>query len=156
MKLYHGSNAEIEVIDLSRGRKGKDFGKGFYLSADFMQAVEFASTVTRREGEGVPSVTSFEFEETASKCLNIKTFEGYSKEWAEFVLTNRQNNSNIQAHNYDIVIGPIADDAVGVQIRQLLRGFISLDVFLEKLKYKKVTIQYFFGTENALELLKKL
>ena len=34
MKLYHGSNVSIETIDLKRGRKGKDFGQGFYLSAD--------------------------------------------------------------------------------------------------------------------------
>ena len=32
MKLYHGSNITIETIDLSKGRLGKDFGKGFYLS----------------------------------------------------------------------------------------------------------------------------
>ena len=35
MKLYHGSNIEIEVIDLTKGRKGKDFGRGFYLSEDY-------------------------------------------------------------------------------------------------------------------------
>ena len=29
MKLFHGSNVEIESIDLARGRRGKDFGKGF-------------------------------------------------------------------------------------------------------------------------------
>ena len=38
MKLYHGSNVSIETIDLKRGRKGKDFGQGFYLSADRNQA----------------------------------------------------------------------------------------------------------------------
>lgn len=37
MKLYHGSNVSIETIDLKRGRKGKDFGQGFYLSADRYQ-----------------------------------------------------------------------------------------------------------------------
>ena len=35
--LYHGSNVSIETIDLKRGRKGKDFGQGFYLSADRYQ-----------------------------------------------------------------------------------------------------------------------
>ena len=34
MKLYHGSNMSIGEIDLKRGRRGKDFGQGFYLSAD--------------------------------------------------------------------------------------------------------------------------
>lgn len=57
MKLYHGSNIEIGQVNLQHGRKGKDFGQGFYLSPDFMQAVEFAATVVRREGCGVPTVT---------------------------------------------------------------------------------------------------
>lgn len=32
IELYHGSNVEIKTIDLSRSRKGKDFGCGFYLN----------------------------------------------------------------------------------------------------------------------------
>ena len=156
MKLYHGSNVEIEYVDLSRGRRGKDFGKGFYANPDYMQAVEFCSNVVRREGSGIPTVTSFEFDASALECLNVKRFEGYSKEWAEFILMNRNNISDKPAHDFDIVIGPIADDGVGTQIRRLSRGFITFDAFLEELKYSKVTYQYFFGTEQALTYLKKL
>ena len=125
MKLYHGSNVEIECVDMARGRRGKDFGKGFYANPDYMQAVEFCSNVVRRE-------------------------------WAEFILMNRNNSSDVPAHHYDIVVGPIADDGVGTQIRRLSRGFITFDAFLEELKYCKVSIQYFFGTENALKYLKKI
>ena len=39
MKLYHGSNVDIETIDLSKSRPFKDFGKAFYLSADEQQAM---------------------------------------------------------------------------------------------------------------------
>lgn len=35
MKLYHGSDTAIELIDLDKSKPYKDFGKGFYLSADF-------------------------------------------------------------------------------------------------------------------------
>ena len=156
MRLYHGSNVEIDIIDLNRGRRGKDFGKGFYANPDYKQAVEFCSNVIRREGCGVPTVTTFEFDESALELLNVKRFEGYSKEWAEFILMNRSNNSDVSAHQFDIVIGPIADDGVGTQIRRLSRGFITFDAFLEELKYSKVTYQYFFGTEQALTYLKKL
>ncbi len=31
MILYHGTNADIEPIDLTKGLRYKDFGKGFYL-----------------------------------------------------------------------------------------------------------------------------
>jgi hypothetical protein len=156
MKLYHGSNVEIGYVDLSRGRRGKDFGKGFYANPDYMQAVEFCSNVVRREGSGVPTVTSFDFDESALDVLNVMRFDGYSKEWAEFILMNRNNSSDVPAHHYDIVVGPIADDGVGTQIRRLSRGFITFDAFLEELKYCKVSIQYFFGTEKALKYLKKI
>lgn len=156
MKLFHGSNVEIESIDLARGRRGKDFGKGFYANPDYMQAVEFCTTVIRREGVGIPTVTSFDFDESALNVLNVMRFDGYSKEWAEFILLNRNNTSDVPAHDYDIVVGPIADDGVGTQIRRLSRGFITFDAFLEELKYSKVSIQYFFGTEEAIKYLKKI
>lgn len=34
MILYHGSNVEIESVDFEKSKPGKDFGIGFYLSAD--------------------------------------------------------------------------------------------------------------------------
>ena len=49
------------------------------------------------------------------------------------MLTNHRNRLDEQIHPYDIVVGPIADDAVGVQIRQLSRGFITFDKFLESI-----------------------
>lgn len=115
-----------------------------------------SENVVRREACGTPIVTKFEFDTNAFTSLNACHFDGYTKEWAEFILANRQNKSDKQIHSYDIVIGPIANDAVGVQIRQFSRGFISFDRFLESIKYVKPTIQYFFGTEQALQTLKKL
>lgn len=156
MKLYHGSNIEITAVDLNRTRRGKDFGRGFYVSADYMQAVEFAENVVRREGFGVPTVSSFEFDESYFSQLSIKQFDGYTREWAEFVLANRNNNSDVTLHSYDVVIGPIADDSVGTQIRRLMQGYISFDNFLEEIKYKRTTIQYYFGTEKSLRFLKKI
>lgn len=156
MRLYHGSNVEIEVIDLNRGRRGKDFGRGFYANPDYKQAVEFCSNVVRREGQGVPTVTAFEFDESSLEKMNVKRFDGYSREWAEFVLLNRNNHTEAPMHSYDVVIGPIADDGVGVQIRRLLRGYITFDVFLESLKHTQVTYQYFFGSEAAVKYLRKL
>lgn len=156
MKLYHGSNVEINAIDLSRGRQGKDFGKGFYTNPDYMQAVNFCNNVIRREGHGIPTVTSFEFDESALKALKVKHFDGYTKEWAEFVLMNRNNNTGKSAHQYDIVIGPIADDGVGTLIRRLTRGYITFDAFLNGLKHVEITYQYFFGTDEAIKYLKKI
>lgn len=34
MILYHGTNTDIESIDLPRSLNHKDFGKGFYLTPE--------------------------------------------------------------------------------------------------------------------------
>ena len=39
MILYHGSNQPIADIDLSRGKKFKDFGQGFYTTHIKEQAI---------------------------------------------------------------------------------------------------------------------
>jgi hypothetical protein len=38
IQLYHGSTVSIERIDLQKSCPNKDFGRGFYLSADRQQA----------------------------------------------------------------------------------------------------------------------
>lgn len=138
MILYHGSNTEIHAIDLNQSMRGKDFGQGFYLSADQRQAEEMATFKTLQFG-GCPIVNAFEFDETllSNSSLNTKIFDDYSLEWAEFIFANRNNMTDIPIHEYDIVYGPIADDRVGVQIRNLIEGNITIDVFLERLKYIK-------------------
>ena len=46
MKLYHGSNMEIDKPDLSRSKPFKDFGQGFYLSPGYEQAHALAKQKT--------------------------------------------------------------------------------------------------------------
>ncbi len=158
MILYHGSNVGIESVDLSHSSVGKDFGCGFYLTASKEQAERMGRRRARLYG-GEMVVTSFEFNEDAAReaGLNIKEFESYSKEWADFILANRKNDTRTQIHDFDIVHGPIANDDVGYQIRRLLAGIITIDTFLEELKYKEgITYQYFFATERSAQFLKKL
>lgn len=82
-RLYHGSNLAIDRIDLSRSKRGKDFGQGFYLNSNPEQAMAMAVRTTRFLNEGKLTLTCFEFEEAiADKMgLNIKAFPDYSEEW---------------------------------------------------------------------------
>lgn len=158
LKLYHGSNVTIDEIDLCRSRKGKDFGCGFYLNPDKSQALEMAVRTAKRLQEGEPIVNAYLFDENllADKDtpLSVKVFEEYSKEWAEFVLMNRRNMTSTPAHPYDIVIGPIADDTVGLQMRRFMLGYIDIDRMIEELRFHKPAVQYFFGTEKAISYLR--
>lgn len=157
--LYHGSNVKIERIDLSRSKRGKDFGQGFYLNANKQQALDMAVRTARTLMTGCPTINAFEFDETLlvnPTGLNIKIFEDYSPEWAEFVLMNRNNRTDIPAHPYDIVVGPIANDTVGVQIRRFINGYIPMNVLIEELRYRgNHAVQYFFGTQKVINLLNK-
>lgn len=42
MLVYHGTNADIEEIDLQRGSRFKDFGQGFYVTPDLETAQRMA------------------------------------------------------------------------------------------------------------------
>lgn len=76
IRLYHGSNVVIEQIDLSRSKRGKDFGQGFYLNANPDQAMEMAARTTRFLNEGTPILSCFEFDEDEAikNGQNIKIF----------------------------------------------------------------------------------
>lgn len=153
--LYHGSYTAIDKIELRRGRRGKDFGQGFYLSDNLDQAKRMAEIAVAREGKGTPIITSYDFDEDRMENDALKTlyFESYSEDWAKFIFMNRNNRSYIQAHDYDFVYGPIADDRVGVQIRLFQQEYISIETLVERLKFIRPTFQYFFGTAVSLNYI---
>ena len=159
MILYHGSNVNIEVPNLSKSKPYKDFGQGFYLSADKNQALRMAEQKTLQLLIGEPIVSEFEFDETLLQGneLKVKIFEDYSVEWANFILQNRDVHNQHPIHDYDIVYGPIADDGVTFQLRRFQAGTITIEELVKELKYAKgITFQYFFGTIKALEELKRI
>lgn len=159
MKLFHGSNIKIDIPDLAHSKPNKDFGRGFYLSADKSQAQDMAKQKVDQTQKGTAEVTEFLFDESImqSNELKILIFEDYCEEWAKFVVANRNSKSEFSANDYDIVYGPIADDGVTFQLRRFEGGVITLPKLVEELKYAKgITFQYFFGTERALKLLKRL
>jgi hypothetical protein len=159
MILYHGSNVKIEFPNLEKSKPYKDFGRGFYLSADKNQALRMAEQKTLQLLIGEPIVSEFNFDETLlqSNELKVKIFDDYSVEWANFILQNRDVHNQHPIHEYDIVYGPIADDGVTFQLRRYQAGTISIDELVKELQYAKgITFQYFFGTSLALEKLKRL
>lgn len=159
MKLYHGSNMRVTEPDLKRSKPFKDFGQGFYLSAEEQQAKDQAISKVDQMKAGEPIINEFIFDESllTSSELKVKVFDDYSVEWAEFVLMNRDSKIAQPSHDYDIVYGPIADDGVNYQLRRYWGGVITLPKLIEELKYAKgITFQYFFGTERALKKLKAL
>jgi hypothetical protein len=158
MTLYHGTNADIELIDLTKGMRHKDFGKGFYVTPDKNTAIRMAQKKARLFG-GVPTLITYELDPVALQSdLKVKVFpEKACVEWLLFVDANRDKDTINPIHDYDIVIGPIANDRVGVQLWKYETQVIDLATLIHNLRNMKgVTFQYFFGTEQAIKILRRL
>lgn len=158
LKLYHGSNVAIDKIDLTMGHINKDFGKGFYLTTLLSQANEMAKRKANQYLDAKPVVTTFLFDDAVLKSdeLNVKVFSEVCEEWAMFILQNRKASRTGFKHDFDIVVGPIADDGVVQQLDLFEMGIITLPQLVEALRYRDLNDQYFFGTERAIAKLKRI
>ena len=157
MLLYHGSNINIKEINLAMCRPYKDFGKGFYLTEIREQAEKMARRVARIYG-GNAVLNQYEFDkETVMKStLRIKDFGvETSEEWARSFIESDSFDNNTE-NQFDIVIGPIANDAMAVLFRQYENGMIDFETLLKGLEYRETTNQYSFHTERAIRFLKKV
>ena len=156
MKLYHGTNVDFDVIDLTKSNKYKDFGQGFYLTDIRSQAEELAAKKSRLFG-GYPVIQEYEFDESLLSGAELKVlkFDKPSTEWAEFIFKNRNRDHNF-THDYDIVIGPIANDGVAYLLGRYEEGTLTIEELSDKLDFKKLNSQYFFGTNKSLKYLKRL
>lgn len=156
MKLYHGTNIDFDSISLTIGLKYKDFGWGFYATPDRNTAIRMAQKKARLFG-GTPTLITYDLDETVLQSnLKIKRFsEKATVEWFLFVDANRDRKNNNPIHDYDIVIGPIANDGVVLQLTNYREGIYSSEQAAQLLQDKYLDQQYYFGTERSLQYLHK-
>ena len=151
MILYHGSYLEIPNPDLKHSRANVDFGLGFYTTPLYEQAEKWCNKFKRRNKNGF--ISCYSFDETTYNHLNVLRFDAYSEEWLDFILNCRSERDTT---DYDIVIGPVADDTIARLLRLYIENFISEEQLLRELTFSKVTSQYFFHSEAAIKMLKRL
>lgn len=164
MILFHGSNMPVDSVDLNKCRPYKDFGRGFYLTTIEEQAITMARRISIIYGSK-PCITSFEFDDNClrSKNISAKIFESASKEWAIFVLNNRNREfkeiADINCNHdnkYDIVVGSVANDDIALLFRTFSNGLIDVGTLVKEMKYKKLSDQFSFHTQKALSFLNKV
>lgn len=133
MKLYHGSTMVVRKPNVKRGRKRTDFGRGFYLTTNFEQARGWALLKQQREISTKAVVSVFEFDEAIlnSSSYNVLTYNGPTEEWLNFVVKNRKTGT---AHNYDYVMGPVANDQLYATIAMYERGSLTVEAAIVQLK----------------------
>lgn len=146
MTLYHGSYLEIKKPDLKHSRENVDFGRGFYLTPIYEQAVNWSKKFKRRGKDSI--VSRYKFDEKAYTELRMITFDSYSEEWLDFIISCRQGED---VSDYDIVVGGIANDKVFNTIELYFDNLIDKKEAISRLRYEKPNLQICFRTEKAIE-----
>jgi len=153
--VYHGGYVPIEEINLEKCRPYTDFGKGFYVTKFKHHAENWAKKIGRRyKTDGFVSLFTFIESSFVDYICKKKTFNGYTEEWLDFIVENRNEESNERIHDFDIVEGPVANDKVQNKLQYYIRGDISKKDFLEDLKHHEETHQICFCTLASLQTLK--
>lgn len=123
------------------GKNTKDFGPGFYCTVMREQAERWA----RRYDDGVVNSYNFVIDED----LNILEFKKLNDEWLDFIIACRSGKK----HDYDIVIGEMADDQIYNYVSDYIDGVITRSQFWSLARFKYPTHQINFCTDKALRCL---
>lgn len=140
--IYHGSYCKIETPKILEGKYTKDFGTGFYCTILKEQAEKWAKKYD------TSVINQYEYNENSN--LKIKNFVMMTEEWLDFIIDCRSG----KVHEYDIVIGAMADDQVYNYITDLMSGEISREAFWELAKFRHPTHQIAFCTDESLKCIK--
>lgn len=141
MTVYHGGYRPVKEPEIRIGRNTKDFGNGFYCTIIKEQAQRWA----KRYDTKIVSI----YDVCLNPKLNILEFEEMSEKWLDFIVACR----NGKMHDYDIVIGAMADDQIYNFISDYMDGVITREQFWVLAKFKYPTHQIAFCSEEALKCL---
>ena len=170
--LYHGSYIAVPEIDLNKCNTGLDFGRGFYVTTSYEQAVSFVPNSVKRniKAGNIPAdfdindgqVSVYRFHPDAA--LLIEGFPDANLDWLHFVAANRNRNlfrelySKLESH--DIVGGKIADDNTSRVLTGYVTGLFGTpgsdlaDSFaIQSLLPNRLKDQFCFRTEAAIKSL---
>ena len=89
------------------------------------------------------------YEVKLSPSVKIKEFKEMTDEWLDFIVDCRSG----KLHEYDIVIGAMADDQIYNYVSDYVDGTITREQFWVLAKFKYPTHQINFCTEKALKCL---
>jgi hypothetical protein len=151
--LYHGSSEIITRPEIREPNRRLDFGVGFYLTSSYEQAKNWIKHKISANDIKCGFVNTYTFDnETANKAVKIQRFATATEDWLDFVMANRRI-ANF-SHEYDIVIGPVANDRVYTAFSLYEGGIINKETLINELKTYRLVDQYLFHTHKSLEFLK--
>lgn len=146
MKLYHGSKEVVKNPDTIHSRLKVDFGRGFYATSIYEQAVKWADRFKWRDGIGIVSV--YEFDESCLQSNNVLVFEKYTTEWLDFVVKCRRGED---ATTYNIVMGGVANDNIFNTIELFYEGIITKEETIQRLRFEEPNMQICFRNQMIID-----
>jgi hypothetical protein len=141
MTVYHGSYTTIKIPRIIIGKNTKDFGTGFYCTIIREQAERWA----KRYDTGIVNTYTVRMDIQ----LKILEFKEMTEEWLDFIINCRHGIP----HDYDIVIGAMANDQIYNFIADYMDGIITREQFWSMAKFKYPTHQINFCSPTALNCL---
>lgn len=163
--LYHGSIDSFSSVDVTRGRGNKDFGKGFYMAVEKSQAVgmmnkKFNEAVRRSKSKDPSQFSKHLYEIKLNKAvlaeLKIKYFMDADMEWLDFILLCRSSRSI--PHDYDLVIGPTAEDNTALCLKYYFDGIYgkvgskdAKEFLMKNLEVENLGVQYYIGKQDVAD-----
>lgn len=142
MLVYHGSYMVIPEPEIIKGQFTKDFGEGFYCTELRKQAIKWAKRYD------TPVVNNYDYQ--PDRDLRILYFKEMTDEWLDFIVACRSGES----HEYDVVIGAMADDQIYNYVADYINSVLTREQFWALAKFKYPTHQICFCTPAALECAK--
>ena len=178
MLVYHGTilchamDISNNGINLNKGNRYLDFGKGFYVTTSYEQAVSFVPNSVKRniKAGNIPSdfdvsdgqISVFRFRSDAD--LLIRTFEDANLDWLHFVAANRNRDLVHDLYQSfegaDIVGGKIANDNTSRVLAGYVTGLFGTpgsdlaDAFaIQSLLPNRLKDQFCFRTSKSIQAL---
>ena len=152
MICYHGSDTIVDAPRILESKRPLDFGGGFYLTTSESQAKSWAIKVAYRNNSNYKCINRYEFDiDKAKSELVVICFDAADEKWLDFICANRSGKNT---GDYDIVIGPVADDRVYRVVVEYENGDLDKEAALKNLKTEALCDQILFHTEKALGYLK--
>lgn len=175
MLLYHGSYTSVETVNLAKCAAGKNFGRGFYVTADNIQARNFIKTSLLKakrlkqipESQNFGYVTCYKYN-ASKESIPVFEFKEANQEWLWFISLNRRNRIAKslapllpkEIFESEIIIGKIANDTtnpvITAYLNELYGKFTDVEaarMAISLLLPHRLNDQYCFLSQRAVSCL---
>ncbi len=144
--VYHTGFEVIRDVDIHHGRQNADFGQGFYVSKD----EEFSKRWAKKRPNTKTIMNVYELD---LEGLNICWLER-NQDWYKYIYNNR--HGIYDDNNYDLIVGPIANDTIYDTLGIITSGYIDEKTALKMLLEGPCYEQMVLKSEESVKHLKWL